>query len=161
GVVLEHARKIQVRPAKAEVDGGLSSGADEFREVVSRAEPRENAVAFPAPGNDFFARKVCGKMPAVLLREFFDPAVHAVIVPSKRNQDPLLPLLHGSASIAVRRYLSTTLNFARTAHAPKPHAAADFSAGSFCPGRLPDRRFDPSKCMMIRSDTGRDCVGGV
>src|SRR5262249_13237495 len=94
-------------------------------------------------------------------REFFDPAMHAVIVPSKRNQDPLLPLLHGSASIAVRRYLSTTLNFARTAHAPKPHAAADFSAGSFCPGRLPDRRFDPSKCMMIRSDTGRDCVGGV
>src|SRR5205085_8705914 len=82
-VIFEHTREIQMRPAKTEINGRFAGVADELRQIVAGAEPREDAVAFPAPGDDLLAGEVGGKMPAVFLREFFNAAVETVVVPAE------------------------------------------------------------------------------
>src|ERR1035441_4821264 len=67
-VVFQDTGEFQLRPAKAEVHRRQLGGADEFREVVARAEPRKDAVAFPAPRDHFFAGVVSVNMPAMLDR---------------------------------------------------------------------------------------------
>jgi hypothetical protein len=71
-VVFQHAGKFQLRPAVAEIHRREPGGFDKLREVVAGAEPGENAVAFPAPGDDFFAGVIGVKMPAVFLCIFFN-----------------------------------------------------------------------------------------
>jgi hypothetical protein len=58
GVIHEHARKLQVRSAKAEIHGGLAGVGHEIREIIAGAEPCQNAIAFPTPRDDFLARGV-------------------------------------------------------------------------------------------------------
>src|SRR5215831_5686302 len=93
-VVLEHTRKIQVRPAEAEIDGRFLGVRDKFREIIASSQPREDAIAFPSPGNDFFASEVGGEMPARFLGESFNATMNAVVVPPERDQYSLSALLH-------------------------------------------------------------------
>src|ERR1039458_319313 len=78
------------RPAKTEVHRRQLGGADEFREVVARAEPRKDAVAFPAPRDHFFARVIGVKMPAMLLCIFFNALMQPVVIPAQREQHAFL-----------------------------------------------------------------------
>ncbi len=91
GVILQHARITQVRPPEAEVHCWLGCVFDKVRQVVPRTQPGQDAVAFPAPGNDLFAREIAGEVPVVFQGEFLDAAVQAVIIPAEHQQDALLP----------------------------------------------------------------------
>ena len=93
-VVFEHAGKLQVRPAKAEINGRLVFAFDKFRQLVPRAQPRKDAVALPAPGDQLFAREVRRKKPRMFLRVFFNAAMKPVIVPAKRQEYSSLLLSH-------------------------------------------------------------------
>src|SRR4051812_20750353 len=87
-MIFENVRKFQMRPAKAEIDGGFIGLADEFGQVVTGAKPSENPFTLPAPRDDFLAGKIGRDMPVVFLGEAFDAAMHSIIVPSERNEHP-------------------------------------------------------------------------
>src|SRR5262245_46515928 len=88
-VVLEDARKFQLRPAKTEIYGRLFRLHHEVRKVIACREGGEDAIAVPAPGNDSATSKVRGEMPIVFKGIFFHTAMKAVIVPARRDQDSL------------------------------------------------------------------------
>src|SRR5690349_22321130 len=98
GMVLEDARKFQLPPAETEIDGGLLRLDDKLGQIIAGAEPRENAVAQPAPGNDFFARQIGGEVPAMFERELFDAAMQAVIVPAECHEHAPLVFWHNCRS---------------------------------------------------------------
>ena len=97
-MIFQHAGKFQLRPAETEIHRGFFDGLDEFRQVIARAEPGENAVARPAPGNDFFAGEIRVKMPAMLLGIFFNALMQPVIIPAQSQQDALLFFAHRAAT---------------------------------------------------------------
>ena len=99
-VIFEHPRKRQVRPAEAEVHRGQLRLNDELGEVVARAEPREDAVALPAPRDELLARVVRREVPVVFLRVFLDAAMQPVIIPAEYEQDALLLTGHGHCLIS-------------------------------------------------------------
>ena len=94
GVVFEHARKMQVGTAEAEVHRGLVLALHELRQVVPGAEPGEDAIALPAPRNDLLPRKIGGEKPRVLLSIPLYAPVEPVIIPAERKQNSLLFLSH-------------------------------------------------------------------
>ena len=61
-----------MRTPQAEIHRRLVDGFDKFREVVARAEPGQNTIAFPAPRDDLFPGHIGVKMPAVLPRIFLN-----------------------------------------------------------------------------------------
>lgn len=94
-VVLHDVREGQVRPAQREIDGWFFHGRDEVREVIARGEPRENAIAFPAPRDDLLVNDaVRREVPAILGGISRDALQQAVIIPTQRDEDVLLPGLH-------------------------------------------------------------------
>ena len=90
GVVLQHAGEGQLGPAQAEIHRRLGRVLDKLRQVVPRAQPGQDAVALPSPGDDLFAGEIAEKMPVVLLRELLNSPVEAVVVPSERHEHPFL-----------------------------------------------------------------------
>src|SRR5437870_5694572 len=56
-MVLQHARKMQLRPSETEIHRGFVFPFYELGQLVPRAEPRQNAISLPAPGNDLLARQ--------------------------------------------------------------------------------------------------------
>src|SRR4051794_2396831 len=99
GVIFKHAGEAEVGAAETEIYGGLFGATDEFREIVSGAEPGEDAITLPTPGNHLLTREVCGKVPLVFESVTFNAAVQAVIVPTERHQYPLLIFSHVGLTI--------------------------------------------------------------
>src|ERR1017187_10497132 len=90
GVVFEHAGEVQVGTAEAKIHGGFVLALDKFRQVVPGAEPGENAIAFPAPGNDLLPREIRGEEPGAFLSIPFYAPVEPVIIPAECKQDSSL-----------------------------------------------------------------------
>ena len=82
-VVFQHASEFQVLAAEAEINGGLFGIHNKFRQIIASAEPGQDAVAFPTPGNDLLASKIGGEMPIVLLGKFLNAPVQTVVIPAK------------------------------------------------------------------------------
>ena len=97
-VIFQHPGKFQLRTPQTEIHRRLVDGLDKFGEVVARAKPRQDAIAFPAPGDHLFPGQIGVKMPAVLPRKFLNALMQLVIIPAKCQQDALLSFGHGSAS---------------------------------------------------------------
>jgi len=76
-----------LRTAIAEIDGGQFGFGDEGGEVVAGAEPGQDAIALPAPRDDFFLGDIHAQMPAMLLGIIRNPLMDAVVVPTKGEQN--------------------------------------------------------------------------
>ena len=85
-MVFKDSRKWQIGPPKTEIHRRAFSAFDELSQIVLRPEPGQDAVAFPASGNDFFASQIGRKIPAMLLCKFFDAPVKAIVVPTEGKQ---------------------------------------------------------------------------
>ncbi len=100
-VFLHHVPEREVRAAQREIDGRLLHRRDKVREVLSRREPGEHAVAFPAPGDHFFVDDAVGrKVPPMLRGIRGDPLQQPVIIPAERDENILLVRFHASEIFA-------------------------------------------------------------
>ena len=84
GVVLDHVGERGAAATQGEVDRRLVGFQDEVGEVVAGAEPSEDAVAFPAPGNHLLVDDaVGGQMPAVFRSIGGDALEQPVVIPAE------------------------------------------------------------------------------
>src|SRR5262249_34909115 len=88
-IVLEHASKLQMRPAKAEIHSRFFRFDHEIRQLVSDAQPGQNAIAAPTPRQNVVVRERGRKVPAMLQGIALDAPVQAGVVPTQGNKDPL------------------------------------------------------------------------
>ena len=70
---------------------------DEIGEIVSRAEPGEDTVPIPTPGNYLLSRYLRREMPTMFLRVLLDSTLKPIIVPTQDEQNPPSFLPHESA----------------------------------------------------------------
>src|SRR5580658_1375600 len=80
--------------AVAKIHRGFFGLDNKFGQIIARAEPGQDAIAFPSPGDDFLAGEIGGEMPMALLRKFFNAAMQTVIIPAERNKNPFLAFWH-------------------------------------------------------------------
>src|SRR5438552_6532678 len=93
-MVLQHSWKMQLRPTKTEIHSRFVLPFYKLRQFVPGPQPGQDAVALPAPGKHLFAREVAGEEPGVFLGIFLDAAMEPVVVPTQRNEHPLMLFFH-------------------------------------------------------------------
>ena len=99
GMILQYPGKSQLGTAKTEIHGWFFGADDKLRQIIPGAEPGQNPMSFPTPGNHLLPGQIGGKVPVVFLGKFLDPAVQSVVVPSKRDQNPLLLVSHDQSEL--------------------------------------------------------------
>src|ERR1700689_566446 len=89
-MIFNYSSELQLRAAKTEVHRWFLGLLHKLRQIIARTEPCQNTVAFPAPRNDFFSRKIGGQMPVVFQRILFYTSMQAVVIPAQCYQHSLL-----------------------------------------------------------------------
>src|SRR5690349_9065963 len=89
-MILQYPGKSQLGTAITEVHRRFFDADDKLRQIIPGSEPGQNAMSFPTPGDDLLPGQIGRKVPVVFLGKLFDSAVQSIVVPSERDQDPLL-----------------------------------------------------------------------
>jgi len=67
-MIFQDAREIQIRPPKTVVHRRPIGPLHKFCQIITGAQPRQDAIAFPTPGNHFLARQIRREIPFVFQR---------------------------------------------------------------------------------------------